>query len=347
MADLTGGFMVERTNNFTPGLRRIAEDLQGAYELRYTPGAAKADGSIRRIQLKLAREGVQLQAGRDVLVGASATPPAPEFEKPLLAALQAETLPRGVPAWDRALHFAWDGKEVEHVLGVSVPLRGVALQEDKGAGQFRGEVAILARIKDASGRVVRSFSQEFPMVGPLDQLAGARSQTIRFVRRLGLAPGDYTLETAVRDAQADTLTARRTRIQARAPEGLAQSSVSLGDLKPAGSDAEDPFRIEKQRLVPNLGEPIQAGGSPMTLHCVVYPVRGSKEPATATFTLTSGSEVLMSQAAPLPAPGADGRIAYGSALRVDLIPPGTYQMKIAVAQGSSRAEESTSFTIVR
>ena len=84
----------------------------------------------------------------------------------------------------------------------------------------------------------------------------------------------------------------------------------------------------------------------MTLHCVVYPVAGSKAPANMTFTLLSGTDVLMSQTALLPAAGADGRISYGSALRVDLIPPGSYQMKVSVTQGSSRTEENTPFTIV-
>ena len=339
---------MQRTNSFSKGMRQIAEDLSSYYELTYRPTTAKADGGFRKLEIKVAREGARVQAGRDYLVGASAAPPAPEFEKPLLAALAAETLPHDLEVWDRAFHFAWDGKGLEHVLWVAVPLAHVTLAEDAQAGQFKGEVAILARVKDASGQVVGSFSQDFPLVGPLDQLSRARSQSIPFVRRLKLAPGDYTLETAVRDAAAGKLTARRRTLQARAPQDLVQSSVSLGDLKPASpsSDPNDPFRVEAQRLVPNLGQPIKAGGSPMTLHCIVYPVAGSKAPANATFTLLSGADVLMNQTAPLPAADASGRISYGSALRVDLIPPGSYQMKVSVTQGSSRTEESTPFTIV-
>src|SRR5262249_19255531 len=146
------------------------------------------------------------------------------------------------------------------------------------------------RVKDASGKVVQSFSQDFPLVGPLDQLARARAQSISFVRKLRLAPGVYTLETASQDVAAGTLTARRTPLQVEAPSGLVLGSVSLGDLKPAGPSADpgDPFRVESQTLVPNLGQPIKAGGSPMTLHCVVYPAAGAKAAASATFTLSSG-----------------------------------------------------------
>jgi VWFA-related protein len=343
---LTGGFVVARTNNFSKGMHQIVEDLGSHYELSYTPSTTKADGSVRRLEIKVAREGARVQAGRDVLVGAVTAPPPPEFEKPLLAALEGQPLPQDVELWDRAFHFAWDGKELQHVLRLAVPLATVSLAEE--AAKFRGEVGVLARVKDTSGRVVASFSQDFPLVGPIDQLARARTQSIAFVRRVKLVPGSYTLEAAVEDVASGKAAARRTAFTVQAPESLGLSSVSLGELKPAspGSDASDPFRVKTDALAPNLGQPIKAGGSPMTLHCVVYPVPGSKAPANVSFTLRSGGNVLMNQTAPLPAADASGRISYGSALRVDLIPAGTYQMTVSVEQGSSKAEESTPFTIV-
>ncbi len=69
-----------------------------------------------------------------------------------------------------------------------------------------------------------------------------------------LAPGEYTLETVAQDGGAGKLTARRTPFKAQPPQGLTMSSLSLGDLLPAGStsDVEDPLRVDNQRLIPNL-----------------------------------------------------------------------------------------------
>jgi hypothetical protein len=203
-------------------------------------------------------------------------------------------------------------------------------------------------VKDATGEVVASFSQRFPLVGPMDQLARAHTLSIPFVRRLKLAPGEYTLEIAVQDGRGDKLSVRRTPFKVQAPQGIVLSSLSLGDLLPAGSgtDPDDPLRIGNQRLIPNLGQPIKAGQPAMTLYSVVYPLAGSKEPAEVAITLRLGNEPVNRASAVLPAPDASGKIPYATALRMDVLPPGTYRFNVAVTQGSSRAEESVSFTIV-
>jgi len=114
----------------------------------------------------------------------------------------------------------------------------------------------------------------------------------------------------------------------------------------ADADADDPLRIGNQRLVPNIGQPIKAGQPAMTLYSIVYPVAGSKDPANITITVLLGDQMVNTAAAKLPAPDANGRIPYTTALRMDVLPPGTYRFDVAVTQASSRAEESMSFTIV-
>jgi len=347
LAETTGGFVTERTNSFSKPMRRIAEDARGYYELAYAPGPPKADGSVHRLEVKVARDGAVVQARRDLLLGELAAL-VPAFEKRLDAALAAEPLPAEVEVWDRILHYGWDGKEVDHVVWASVPLEKMSLSEDTAAGRFTGEVSILTRVKDASGRAVATFSQVFPIGAPLDQLARARGASLPFVRRVKLPPGAYTLETAVADERASKVAARRTPFEVRPPEGIALSSLSLGDAVPAGPtpDPDDPLRVGDKRLVPNLGQPIKAGQAAMTLHSVVYPRLGSKEPANITITVRLGDQPVNTATAALPAPDAGGRIPYATALRMDVLPPGKYRFDVAVAQGPSRDEESLSFTIV-
>jgi hypothetical protein len=348
LAQGTGGFVVERTNSFSKAMRQVAEDAAGYYELEYAPTAAKASGQFRRYEVKVAREGARVQGRSEALVGETAAALVPKYESDLAEALDSGRAASDVAFFERALHFDWDGKQLEHVLWIAVPLEKVALAEDASAGRFEGDVSILARVKDAAGAVVASFSQRFPVAGPLDQLARARGATLPFVRRVRLSPGAYTLETAVQDGRADRLTLRRTPLGVQAPQGLVLSSLSLGDLVPAGAiaDAGDPLIVGGQRLVPNVGQPIKAGTAAMTLFSAVYPAAGSKEPAQMAITLLLGGQPANNATAPLPAPDASGKIAYATALKMDVLPPGDYRFKVAVMQGASRAEESLSFTIV-
>jgi VWFA-related protein len=346
LAASTGGFVSERTNNVSRPIREIAEDARGYYEISYTPAGPVTEGQFRKTEVKVAREGTEVQVRQGYVLGAVA-PPVTAFEKRLADALAKEPLAGDVEVWDRVLHFAWDGKEMTHVVWVAVPLAKVALASDAQAGKFKGNVSVLSRVKDASGKVVATFSRPFPLDGPLDQMARAQSQTIPFVRRVKLSPGSYTLETAVRDESADKTTARRTPFEIRPAAGIAMSSLSLGDLVPAtDADSEDPLRIGAQRLVPNVGQPIKAGKASMTLYSLVYPEPGAKETATMTITLLLGDQVANTATTKLPAPDASGRIPYSTALRMDVLPPGTYRVKVGVAQGGTQAEETVAFTIV-
>ena len=276
-----------------------------------------------------------MQARQHYLVGDVAAALVPAFEKRLAEALVVDRPADAVEVWSRALHYAWDGQEQTQVLWLSLPLAKVALPETTPPGRFEGAVSILSRVKDASGKVVATYSQRIPLVGPVDQLGRARGQSVPFVRRVKLGPGDYTVETAVQDERADKLTVRRTPLKVQAPQGLAMSSLSLGELLPAsaGSDPDDPLRLGNQRLIPNLGQPIKAGQAAMTLYSVVYPPTGSKEPANMTITLSLDNQAVNRASAVLPAPDASGRIPYATALKMDVLPAGSYRFDVAVSPG--------------
>jgi VWFA-related protein len=347
LAQGTGGFALERTNSFSKGMRQIAEDASGYYELTYTPAPAKSDGELRQVEVKVARDGAKVQARREYLLGAAPATLVPAFEQRLVEALAADPLAHGLEVWDRPLHYGWDGKEVSHILWIVVPLEKVALNEVTAAGRFEGDLSVLARAKDSSGKIAATFSQHFPLAGPLDQVARAHTQAVPFIRRVKLAPGEYTLETAVEDRAGNKLTARRTPFKVQPPQGIALSSLSLCGVVPAGpgADPEDPLIVGNQRLVPNVGQPIKAGTASMTLHSVVYPAAGSKDAASITITLLLQGQAINKATAVLPAPDAKGRIRYATAFKMDVLPPGNYRFDVNVSQGSGRAEESVAFTI--
>ena len=348
LAQGTGGFALERTNTYSKGMRQVGEDLNGYYELSYTPAPAKSGGEIRQMEIKIAREGAKVQARSDYLLGDAPPSLVPAFEQRLVEALAADPPGHGLDVWDRALRYGWDGKEASVILWMVVPLEKVALNEDAAAGKFEADLSALARVKDSSGKVVATFSQHFPLTGPLDQVARAHSQAVPLIRRLKLAPGDYTLETAVEDRAGHNVTARRTAFKVQAPQGISLSSLSLCGVVAAGTgaDPDDPLIVGNQRLVPNVGQPIKAGTASMTLHSVIYPAAASRDAANITITLLLQGQAINKATAVLPAADAKGRIRYATAFKMDVLPPGNYRFDVAVSQGSGRAEESVPFTIV-
>ena len=62
IANDSGGFVVRNTNDLTRGIQRIAAESQSYYLLGYNSTNAKADGRFRKIDLRLARKGIDVRA---------------------------------------------------------------------------------------------------------------------------------------------------------------------------------------------------------------------------------------------------------------------------------------------
>ena len=64
LAEDTGGFLVEQSNDLSSAFRRIDEDNQFHYLLTYSPSNATFDGKFRAIRVKVRRPSTQVFARR-------------------------------------------------------------------------------------------------------------------------------------------------------------------------------------------------------------------------------------------------------------------------------------------
>ena len=89
LARETGGFLVTDTNAIASALQVAEEDLASYYLLEYAPGNELWDGRFRRIEVKVRRPGVHVQA-RQGYFAVRTTMPTPllDYESPVLAALE-------------------------------------------------------------------------------------------------------------------------------------------------------------------------------------------------------------------------------------------------------------------
>jgi VWFA-related protein len=350
LAEGTGGFLVANANDFGKAVDHLAADIRGYYEIQYSPAVVSFDGGFRRITLKVARKDVVMQSRR----GYFALPPNDQivlpYEMLLFLALSTPTPRHDFAHQAAALHFAPEPDGAETSVVVEVPLAAVDFIVDKKKKTFEQRLTTLAVVKDAEGRVVERFSDEYPLSGPLDQLEAAKQSNAVLRRTVPLGSGRYTLETVAQVKGTGKTSVERSSFEVPAAgSGPQLSSLCLlrrADPLPADTPpSDDPFRYEGTRLVPHLAGPVSQAATPnLSFFARVYPAASIEMPKLTLDFVRDGKIVGRAQP-PLPAPDASGRIAYVGGVPSSSFPPGVYEVRLTLTQGAARVTESTRFEL--
>jgi VWFA-related protein len=349
----TGGFLIANTNDLRRGMQYVSDDIRGYYEISYMPKDLKYDGKFRAIQVKVNRSDVAVQARS----GYFAMPPSAggttlfPYEMPLLAALSSDPLPVDFKFHSQALRFGPNPDGIQHTLTMEVPLSNFAFATDRDRQVYTTRFALMALLKNEQGEVVAKFSQDYPLEGPLDRLEALKRGNVVFMRNFRAKPGRYTLEMAVVDDETKKTSARRAALMVPAGLSLRMSDITLirrvDPLTPADEESDNPLLYEKVKIVPNLGDPIQAGPEArLGLYFVVYPDPAKAEKPQMMMELQMNGEAVARGMPELPAPDDKGRIPYVATLPLASFQPGEYLVRIVVQQGEAAVEESTVITIV-
>jgi VWFA-related protein len=343
----TGGLAIARTNDLGAGLAEVVEELRQYYEIVYTPPNPAQDGRFRRIAVKVLRPGVRVRTRSGYYATPASTPSLAAFELPLMTALAQADPPRAFEHEAGLLQFAPRGAERETVFLAQVPVSAVGIARDPAAGTYRAHLALLALIKDAAGRAVARLSQDWPVDGTLDPAGRPRETNFVFRRLLPLPPGRYTVEVALQDRQTGGISTSRSAADIEASAG----SLALGSLtvvravQPADPAARpDPLTVGGVTVQPELGTPVLRPGTrevPLLLP-VFAPAGAAPE---LRVELRRGSEGLKTLAPKMPAPDAEGRLAWIGGISVGSLPPGRYEVVATVRSCADTAESRTSFEI--
>jgi VWFA-related protein len=350
LSQATGGFLTANTNNFKPNMQRIATDIGSYYEAAYVPVSQEFDGKWRKISVKVTRPDVTVQSRS----GYFALPPGEgsallPYEMPLLTALTVSPAPHAFDFQVGALQFSDTPKGREHVLLFEVPLQGMTFQEDRKKKQYTLRFSLLALIKDAEGHVVERFSDDYPFEGPLDKLAQIKRGNLLFRRPFTLKPGEYTLDAVALDRDSGRTSVLKQPIRVLPTDGLSVSSlVVIRRLDPADADlpADDPFRLERMRVVPNLDLPVPLASNPqLSVYLTAYAAPKSAPPRMMLEFLQG--DTIVARARPdLPAADEKGRIQYVGTFPTAALSPGRYSIRAVLQQGQSVTETETPVTIV-
>jgi hypothetical protein len=130
--------------------------------------------------------------------------------------------------------------------------------------------------------------------------------------------------------------------------GFPETILFAAECDPLADDAppsDDPFRYEGTRLVPHLAGPVSQAATPnLSFFARVYPTASIEMPKLTLDFVRDGKIVGRAQP-PLPAPDASGRITYVGGVPSGSFPPGSYEVRLTLTQGTAKVTQSTRFEL--
>jgi len=350
LAQQTGGAFIGGANDIASKLKEIDEDLRTYYLLTYSPTNQNYDGKFRNISVKVKRSGVEALARR----GYYAVPPtgsSPMFyyEAPPLALLSGSARSKDFPLLVNSLNFPEAGRVGRIAVEVEVPTGAFTFTPDNEKKVYGSDFSIVVLIRDQSKQVVEKLSHHYGLVGPLKSLDSVKKGKILFYREASLPPGKYEVDAVAYDALSAKASVNRCglEIPAAGENDLRLSSVMIIQRAEQVKEKTDsPFQVGDQLMVyPNLGEPVRKSAKQMGFYFNIYTAKGSAEAPNLTLEVLQNNKSVAKVPLKLGAPDAKGRIQYASALPLDSLNPGTYELKISVSDAKGAVSRSTAFTI--
>lgn len=343
----TGGFVVSDTNDMAKRLGRVDEELRTYYLMSYVTTNQNQDGKYRQIEVKLKRPDLTVQSRKGYYAASSGASFA-EFEAAAAAALNNSPTPLPVKAM--ALSFPQASPIARVPVMAQIPGDAITFVEDKAAKTWTIDFRIIAQIKNREKQVVKNLSQQFRLTGPLDKMAEAKRNGLNYYREAELPTGGYEVEIIAHDAPSAKASAHRITLEVAA-EGeskLSLSSVIIvasASQAPANRQADNLFVAGDLLLTPNLGAPIRKSVSKqLPFFFIIRPAKGGAAP-TAELEILQSGQSLAKLPLPLPAADASGRVQFASALPLDSLSAGSYELKISVSDAKSSVSRSAAFTV--
>ncbi len=203
MSEQTGGFAVVNQNDLNASFERIVQDNSSYYVLGYYPSNDKRDGKFRKIDVRVRRPGVRVQA-RNGYTAPKGRPPAaanagrdlrvpPEVRDALASPIPAT----GVGLSVFAAPFSGPGSKSSVALVVEFhPAKLKFVERD---GKFHGDLELHVLAVDGSGRMQEGGMTTVPLRLNEASHRAVVANGFRVTRRLTLPPGTYQLRVAARE----------------------------------------------------------------------------------------------------------------------------------------------------
>ena len=254
-----------------------------------------------------------------------------------LDALDTHPLPNDFEFGVRAVHFPGTDGASQYALAVEIPKGSLTPKAQPLDKKHRVHAHVVAMLRNAQGDVVNRVSQE------LNGDMSDPQPVLSYQCPLWLAPGFYTIETAVMDWQGNRASTRVTYLYNQPQPALTMSDPVLVRQLLDGKNAQggDPFEAQGKRVVPLLASILSKGATPY-VYFVANPNRANTARPRLQVQLARNGEVVDSQTTDLPAADSTGRIpmVIGAAAQ-----SGNWDVQIGVMQGKESVVQHVTYTI--
>lgn len=329
VAEESGGFAVENTNDLSAAFKRIAAESTQYYLLGYVSTNLKRDGRFRRIEVKVKRPGVKVRARRGYYAPDAGTAAVTRvgLDPDVQRALDAPREIADVPIRVSALVFEERQPGLASVmLATETDVRRFGFTPQ--AGRMANVLEFAAVVTNRTTGEVAKFGQSVEMSLTPDTLRTLEKAWYPVAHEFELAPGTYEARIAVRDRNSGRVGSVTHPFQVPGLDGFRVSSPILTDAV----QAESGPRTAKPVLLAH--REFDTGA---TLFVQFSVFGAQKDAATAQPRVTSGwrleradGSLVRDQAARAMAPDAQGGLVrlYGIALAG--LAPGDYAFTLQV-----------------
>jgi VWFA-related protein len=354
LANETGGFFINGTNDLVPALSKVGEDIHTYYVLTYVPRNQEYNGRYRRITVKVNRPGVEIEARKGYYAIRKPTPMiVPDWESPAMEVLRSGQVANAVAMRARVFSFPEAGKPGLVPVFVDVPASAVTYELDKDKNVYNADFSIVALFKDLSNQPVARVGKHYHVTVQPDEIDAAQRGDILFYQETDLPAGLYFIQAIAYDTTTGKSSVRTTSVEvpySASDNVLNMSSVVVlrraQALNEKAAKLESPFHYGGAQVYPNLGEPLsKANDKALAFYFDVYPPKKLSAELKLTVEILQDGKELTSGSPALPGPDPDGRIQYVSALPLSGFQPGEYSLKITVTEGQTSTSRVASFTV--
>lgn len=205
VSEETGGFAVVEKNDLNASFERIVQENSSYYVLGYYSTNEKRDGKFRKIDVRVARPGLRVQARNGYTAPKGQPANAAKGMDPKIPADVREALANPIPATGLgmttfAAPFTGPGGKSSVALVVEFDPRTLRFVEQNGKFSEGLELHVLAL--DQNGKMQDGGKANVPMTLSAATYEAVKANGFRMLRRLTLPPGRYQIRVGARESNA-------------------------------------------------------------------------------------------------------------------------------------------------
>ena len=213
MTSGTGGTLIENTNDFDAGFRKLAAPPEYIYMLGFTPDNLKPDGSFHRLKVTLTkREKLSVQVRHGYFAPQEQESEEAQAKQEIETAVFSRDEMRDLPVELHTQYFKASDTKAKLKVLASVDLRQLAFRKD--AGRNCNDLTVVSAAFDNDGNFVGGV-QKIVKLRLLDTTVEKLRQAPPFqiTSVFDVAPGSYLIRLVVRDAEGHLMAAESGDVQ--------------------------------------------------------------------------------------------------------------------------------------